>query len=118
MESNKRITSSAVIAIFALVVLGFWLFGGKTSDENKMEGHTEANSESHVAPAFQLTQEEKSDNISLKKTEILERTRNSSPPLTKTEKESIVKYVSGANGAQFNFTLEEKLLIVKAINRN
>lgn len=118
METSSKRSIIAVIVLALIIVLLVVVFGQSESLQtanNLPPANTAGNTTTVIpVPVLKLSPAE----LSQKKAEILKRVGDASRPLTDAEKKSIATYVSGESGDRFGFTMEEKLMIVKAINRN
>lgn len=83
MENEKKNMLSVVIVITIVVVIGVWLFWSPSEDISSTEEPIAT-----LAPALQLTAQEKTGDVSAKRAEILALVR-SGAPLTQAQKAEI-----------------------------
>ena len=83
MENEKKNTLSVIVVIIIVVAVGAWLYWGSSGSESGTETPTAT-----LAPALQLTPQEKTGDVSAKRAEILSLVR-SGTPLTQEQKAEI-----------------------------
>jgi len=110
MENEKKNTLSVVIVIIIVVVVGVWLYWGSSGSGASTETPTAT-----LAPALQLTTQEKTGDVSAKRAEILALVR-SDTPLTQEQKAEIGGIMlTKAN--LYNFNEAERGVIFTALQR-
>ncbi len=120
MEEKKSLTY-IVLAVIVVAVFG-WLFisGGDsnssmTGGESTSSSDKKASATPQLAPALQLTKEEKAGNVSEKKASIMARV-NSETPLTQEEKAEIGGIML-TKGEVYKFTEAERQAIFVALSK-
>lgn len=116
MEGEKKSVLYIIIALVVIVLLGWWFFSGSAGEEvGTGQAVKSKPTEAVLAPALQLTPEEKRGDVSERKTQILARVR-SGAPLTPEEKAEIGGLML-AKGKIYNFSEEERVDIFEALSK-
>ena len=121
MDSEKKNGFYIMLAIVLVILLGAWIFSGQDStrdtDDSVAGSPTSSGSVSRIpklAPALELTEKEKSGEVSEKKAEILARV-HSGTPLTEEEKGEIGGIMLIKAGI-YKFSEAERVAIFKALS--
>ena len=117
MENDKKNIVYVIIALIVIGLLGWWLLSSKssTTDSEAERAAEEAAAGPRLAPALQLTEQEKKGDVSDKKAEIMAYIR-SGKELTPEQKGEIGGIMlTKAN--IYNFTEEERQAIFEALSK-
>lgn len=116
MENEKKNMLSVIVVIIIVVAVGVWLFWGSSGGGSV--GTSSSNKETPtatLAPALQLTPQEKTGDVSAKRAEILALVR-SGTPLTQEQKAEIGGIMlTKAN--LYSFNEAERQDIFKALSK-
>ena len=115
MESDTKTTFSIAVAVVIIFMIGFWLFSNHAPTRGGVSETTSAMKGSEVAPAFELTAQEKSGKVSQKRADILARVR-SKTALTSAEREEIGGIML-AKAHLYQFSEMERQEIFKALSQ-
>ncbi len=115
MEDEHKRNIFIIIAIIALGLLGWWLFGADGSRSGGMHRGEEAADGPHLAPSLELTEQEKAGDVSGKKAEILGWVRSGKP--LSPEERAEIGGIMLSKAAIYNFTDEERFAIFKGLQR-
>lgn len=118
MDGEKKNIVYVVVAIIVIALLGWWLLSSPEGSSVGSSGETkksEATPPPQLAPALQLTAQEKSGDVSAKKAEIMTRVR-SGTKLTPQER-SEIGGIMLTKANVYKFSEEERQAIFKALSK-